>query len=55
MATEILTPEDLKQFHLQLLEDLKMIFPQSHQAPKAMGQKFGGTKNAGMRVPLFNN
>jgi hypothetical protein len=34
MATEILTQEDLKQFRLQLLEDLKMLFPQSNQAPK---------------------
>jgi hypothetical protein len=34
MATEILTLEDLKQFRLQLLEDLKMLFPQSNQVPK---------------------
>ena len=34
MATEILTQEDLKQFRLQLLEDLKILFPQSYQAPK---------------------
>jgi hypothetical protein len=34
MAIEILTHEDLKQFRLQLLEDLKVLFPQSHQAPK---------------------
>jgi hypothetical protein len=34
MATEILTLEDLQQFRLQLLEDLKALFPQSTQAPK---------------------
>jgi hypothetical protein len=34
MAAEILTQEDLKQFRLQLLEDLKAHFPQSPPVPK---------------------
>ena len=34
MATEILTQEDLKQFRLQLLEDLKVHFSQATATPK---------------------
>lgn len=34
MTTELLTQEDLKQFRMQLLEDLKTLFPQSTQTTK---------------------
>jgi hypothetical protein len=34
MATEILSQEDLKQFRIQLLDDLKVHFPQSTATPK---------------------
>jgi len=34
MTTELLTQEDLKQFRMQLLEDLKAVLQQSKQSTK---------------------